>query len=639
MSVLCATAQDYSRSLLEPQNCFSDSLLRQGAVECDMRGSPRSLTGNFASVFRVSTPGGTFAVKCFLRMMDDQAARYKEIQKHFARNSTENTVTFEFLEKGIQVSGHWFPIVKMEWVDGDPLDTFILKNSHESRFYGWLLQQFTDLQARLSKAQIAHGDLNHANIYVTKHGLKLIDYDCAYVPSLAGCNSNELGHHNYQHPKRARSDFGAHLDNFAAWVIQTSLQALSIDSSLAEKLALGDECLLFRSSDFCDPISSYAFSVLEQHSSEEISYAARKLRQLCDMQPAEIPPAGAPLSQQTRLPPLRTAISLPRWIPRQPEVALGDVQVYPGFRDYNEALRFPAMAFVDPELQTGVCIMEDTRCGAQGRVYHLICEQRDVAVKCFLSDEPDREARYNEISKALTGDLGPYVVSCQYVREGVVVRGRTYPILKMDWFAGTPVMELPFYQMTDAVASYIADQFVQFVAALRKCGLGHGDLEPGNIMIDLRSHDVKFIDYDNMFVPALTRLGSMELGHAGFQSPRRTKADYGPYVDNFSAWLVHYILKHLPINRQLPELLEQCFQEERTGSTAHVGIRALETARETEVRNLGAMVRALLARPLHMIPAFSADDTLLEAISKQTKEVTAPGGLLKRRPPGSNSIR
>src|SRR6516164_3103490 len=105
---------------------------------------------------------------------------------------------------------------------------------------------------------------------VTNDSLYLVDYDGMYVPSLKGSSANELGHRNYQHPGRTSADFGPSLDNFSAWVVLVSLYALALDASLWQTLAGGEECLLFRQSDFRLPASSTAFSLLACHKNEKI---------------------------------------------------------------------------------------------------------------------------------------------------------------------------------------------------------------------------------------------------------------------------------------------------------------------------------------------------------------------------------
>src|SRR5690606_4423273 len=101
-------------------------------------------------------------------------------------------------------------------------------------------------------------------ILIVNHQFLLIDYDGMYVPTLDGWTSHELGHRNYQHPRRQETDFGPHIDNFSAWVIYLSLMALSVQPGLWHTLRAGDECLLFRQQDFQDVNASPAIRAIAQ---------------------------------------------------------------------------------------------------------------------------------------------------------------------------------------------------------------------------------------------------------------------------------------------------------------------------------------------------------------------------------------
>jgi len=85
-------------------------------------------------------------------------------------------------------------------------------------------------------AGIAHGDLQHGNIIMCNHELRLVDYDGMYVPAMKNFMASELGHPNYQHPARAPHHFGPYLDNFSAWVIYASIKALQVDPLLLDQL-------------------------------------------------------------------------------------------------------------------------------------------------------------------------------------------------------------------------------------------------------------------------------------------------------------------------------------------------------------------------------------------------------------------
>ena len=76
-------------------------------------------SGNFADVYQVRCPGGaSWAVKCFTREAPGLRERYAEISKHLQRAKLPFTVDFTYLEKGIRVAGAWYPVLKMQWVEG-----------------------------------------------------------------------------------------------------------------------------------------------------------------------------------------------------------------------------------------------------------------------------------------------------------------------------------------------------------------------------------------------------------------------------------------------------------------------------------------------------------------------------------------
>jgi hypothetical protein len=248
---------DYQDAVQNPQVVFADVELRDGVVVSDALGLPKPISGSFATVYQVDYRGRRHAVRCFLRHVPDIAQRYAAISAYLQHAALPSTVGFSFLPQGIRLRGQWFPIVKMDWLEGSRLDVFVAQHLNDPHALLEITRQFLLLAQSLRQANIAHGDLQHGNLLVVNRQLRLLDYDGMFVPTLAGRPSNELGQPNYQHPARSARDYGPHLDNFSVWVITLSLLGLALDPDLRFGFAGGGgEALLLQHSDFVNPAQS-----------------------------------------------------------------------------------------------------------------------------------------------------------------------------------------------------------------------------------------------------------------------------------------------------------------------------------------------------------------------------------------------
>jgi hypothetical protein len=293
------TGGDYRDALNNTEICFKDPTLAGSQPVLDPLGMPKPISGNFASVFTINgADGRRWAVKCFTRHVEDQGRRYQEISKALQAVTSPWKVGFEYLPEGVLVQGRWYPVLKMEWVDGKGLLPFIETHLSDQGTLADLAKKFGYLVQDLARHGIAHGDLQDGNILVTPSGeLKLIDYDGMFVPGLDGLGASELGHANYQSPLRSVANWGPDIDRFSSWVIYASLTALAIDPSLWLTLHTeGDEALLFHKSDFADRDSSHALFALTTSSVPRLREIARDIDFLWAPDLAAIPPLEATLA-------------------------------------------------------------------------------------------------------------------------------------------------------------------------------------------------------------------------------------------------------------------------------------------------------------------------------------------------------
>ncbi|MBY0526974.1 MAG: hypothetical protein K2R98_26510 [Gemmataceae bacterium] len=279
-------SQDFNEAIQFPAACFEDAELRQGTVVVNKLGLPLPRSGNFADVYAVSAGDRKWAVKCFTRQIPGLRDRYLEISKYLAQVQLPFMVEFKFLEQGIKVRGQWYPVLRMDWVEGFALNEFVKDHVSEPQVLGTLCQIWVKLAARLREANLAHCDVQHGNILLVPAAkaatlsVRLVDYDGMWVPALELLKSIELGHPNYQHPQRLRETiWSPRIDRFAHLIIYTALRALIVGGRpMWDRYDNGDN-LLFKQADFEAPTRSPLFADLLRSNHPEVRPLAEALIQ------------------------------------------------------------------------------------------------------------------------------------------------------------------------------------------------------------------------------------------------------------------------------------------------------------------------------------------------------------------------
>ncbi len=220
-------------------------------------------SGNYGAVFKLENNGTTHALKCFTRSKPDLNRRYFAIDRTLKSLSGKGLafVDFQYLPKAIRTFKNptiYFPVLKMHWIEGKNLNTFISEQLKKKGNLKKLAETFIEEMVKIRSAGIAHGDIAGDNIVIDDAGrLLLVDYDGMYVPDFSGFKAQEFGHDNFQHPLRDSNSYSEKLDNFSILVTYLSLLAVAEDASLWDRYNKGDQdCLIFRKSDFMDPPNS-----------------------------------------------------------------------------------------------------------------------------------------------------------------------------------------------------------------------------------------------------------------------------------------------------------------------------------------------------------------------------------------------
>ena len=249
--MLLPRGDEYNVAVQNPRIAFTDVDLKNGSVEITPLGLPKPYSGGFTITYKIVTNQTAWAVRCFHRDIQDLQRRYQSIGNFFSQNPSSYFVDAKYLTDGIKINGKGYPIIKMRWLEGEPLNIYLSKFYSQKNKIERLIADFIQLINELEKFGIAHGDLQHGNIIVKNDKLHLIDYDGIYLSELASLKTNEIGHINYQHPKRSASHYNQYIDRFSTIIIYIGLKAISLKPILWTKYENGEN-ILFRSQDYAD---------------------------------------------------------------------------------------------------------------------------------------------------------------------------------------------------------------------------------------------------------------------------------------------------------------------------------------------------------------------------------------------------
>ena len=259
------TISEYVESILLAEDNF-DKLSSLRPV-LDAKGRLVMSSGNFAVVFKMKDEesGKFYAIKCFIKDQEGREENYQKISGELANVQSSYLCNISYLPKELFVEtlnspDTEFPVLKMEWVEGVPLDKYVRSHLYD---LAMLTYNFCRMAAWLMTQPFAHGDLKPDNILVKTDGtMTLVDYDGMYVPAMTGEKAHEMGSPDYRHPLRTQDDFNEWMDDFALASIALSLKAISLDTNLFGKYGTADH-LLFTSADYRDLSKSEVIKALQ----------------------------------------------------------------------------------------------------------------------------------------------------------------------------------------------------------------------------------------------------------------------------------------------------------------------------------------------------------------------------------------
>ena len=236
----------------------------------DDHGEPYRSSGAFAVVFKMldKRTGKYYALKCFTEEQEGRADAYRQIADELDLLDSSYITSVKYMEKELFVDSQCeedeFPVLLMDWVDGETMEAYIAANYRNQSAMLMLSYRFGKMAAWLRTQSFSHGDIKPDNIIVRPDGsLTLVDYDGMFVPSMKGSQSPTIGTKDFSHPLRTVDDFDETIDDFSLASIALSLKAISMKSTLLDIYGASDR-LLFSENDYRNPSNSKVISALQE---------------------------------------------------------------------------------------------------------------------------------------------------------------------------------------------------------------------------------------------------------------------------------------------------------------------------------------------------------------------------------------
>ncbi len=219
----------------------------------------------------------------------------------------------------------------------------------------------------------------------------------------------------------------------------------------------------------------------------------------------------------------------------------------PNTNDYIAAISNSNNILI-PQLKNGRPIIENNEIvnypGAFCVVFPYMVANEKYAIRCWRCLEPKIKEKITNRTKIISEELQrlslPYFVDYRYYEEGMLTEKGCQPIVVMNWVEAPKLKNYIFDNLYKPnVLKELAFSFKQTMKDLHIRNISHGDLQPGNILIN-ENNQIIFIDYDTMYVPRL-RGGKDDIrGLPGFQHEARFSNEYlTPKADYFSELVIY----------------------------------------------------------------------------------------------------
>ncbi len=214
---------------------------------------------------------------------------------------------------------------------------------------------------------------------------------------------------------------------------------------------------------------------------------------------------------------------------------------FPTINQYKESVSIPecldhsALEGLEPVKQGGQVLFTS---GNFAVVFKMKRKETGefFALKCFLTDVPDRAKAYREIEAELRYAESPYFVRMQYLEDAIWAGpgDKPFPVLLMPWVEGETLDRYVerLVKEDPARLHLVAYRFSVMASWLVNQPFAHGDIKPDNILVR-KDGAMVLVDYDGLYVPSMQGWPAREAGTPAFRHPRREQMPFGEQIDDF----------------------------------------------------------------------------------------------------------
>ncbi|MDF5718135.1 MAG: hypothetical protein PUP93_30785, partial [Rhizonema sp. NSF051] len=224
--------------------------------------------------------------------------------------------------------------------------------------------------------------------------------------------------------------------------------------------------------------------------------------------------------------------------------------------DFIRAIKHPQISFkgLRPDLTNGKAVLDKhgIPCSAYGGFGCVIKYETFVpkhklwGIKCYNVLPPGLEEHYGKVTKYLNNcPAKRYFLEVSFSTDGIRVKDKVYPILKMEWSEGVDLYQYLQVNISDSKKlRLLADEWHKVCNVLMSYGIVHGDIQHGNIHVLEKGGaiNIKLIDYDSLFFSASGDICKDTIkGLDGYQHPKRKNVVNRCIQPDYFSYLVVYI--------------------------------------------------------------------------------------------------